>query len=49
MELLIALALFLGLIMCWTVLPGSTSAVATPSDADTFDMNDMERQAGQPA
>jgi len=36
MELVIvALALFVGLILCWLVLPGGTEAIDMPYEAET--------------
>jgi hypothetical protein len=50
MELILALALFIGMIVCWLMLPGSTTStsVATPI-AQPEVSGESRSTAGQPA
>lgn len=48
MEIMIALLLFAGLIVCWLLLPGSTTVQTTP-EMTSVDTPVGHSTAGQPA
>lgn len=49
MELIIALVLFVGLVSCWFVLPGTTSATQTASEKISHEPQPELRTAMQQA